>query len=38
MEIDRGDSSETKLAKSNIEAVQEIIIFDRRYPSIELFN
>ena len=38
MEIDRVDSNETKLAKRNIESIQEIIIFNRGYPSIELFN
>ena len=45
VEIDRVDSNEAKLAKRNIEAIQEIIgknkeiiIFDRGYPSIELFN
>ena len=45
VEIDRVDSNETKLAKRNIEAIQEIIkknkeiiIFDRGYPSIDLFN
>lgn len=45
VEIDIVDSNETKLAKRNIEAIQEIIeknkeiiIFDRGYPSIELFN
>lgn len=45
VEIDRVDSNETNLAKRNIETIQEIIgknnellIFDRGYPSIELFN
>lgn len=45
VEIDRVDSNETRLAKKNIEAIQEIIgknkeiiIFDRGYPSIEIFN
>ena len=45
VEIDRIDSNETRLAKKNIEVIQEIIeknkeiiIFDRGYPSIELFN
>lgn len=43
--IDRVDSNETNLAKRNIEEIQEIlgenkelIILDRGYPSIELFN
>lgn len=45
VEIDRVDSNETNLAKRNIEAIQEILgenkeilILDRGYPSIELFN
>lgn len=45
VEIDRVDSNETRLAKKNIEAIQEIIgknkeiiIFDRGYPLIEIFN
>lgn len=45
VEIDRVNSNEINLAKRNIEAIQEIIgenkeilILDRGYPSIELFN
>ena len=45
VEIDKVDSNETNLAKRNIESLQEIlgenkelIILDRGYPSIELFN
>lgn len=45
IEIDRVDSNETNLAKRNIESIgeilgknKEILIFDRGYPSIELFN
>lgn len=45
VEIDRVDSNETELAKRNIETIQEILgenktilIFDRGYPSIALFN
>lgn len=45
VEIDRVDSNETNLAKRNIEEIEEIlgenkeiIILDRGYPSIELFN
>lgn len=45
VEIDKVDSNETNLAKKNIESVKEIlgenkelIILDRGYPSIELFN
>lgn len=45
VEVDRVDSNETELAKRNIETIQEILgrnkeilIFDRGYPSIALFN
>ncbi len=45
IQIDRVDSNETNLAKRNVEEIQEILgennellILDRGYPSIELFN
>ena len=45
IQIDRVDSNENNLAKRNVEAIQEILgenkellILDRGYPSIELFN